>query len=61
MSPARRERAEATRDLAAQETGPGPAPSVGRTADNWLHTTHPETGLAVVFKAGELLPEWVEL
>jgi hypothetical protein len=24
-----------------------------------VHATHPETGLDVVFKAGEALPDWV--
>ncbi len=41
------------------QTGGGatnrPAP---RTARGWLHAIHPDTGQAVVFQAGELLPDW---
>jgi hypothetical protein len=34
---------------------------VGRTARTFVHATHPDTGLDVVFLPGELLPDWLEL
>lgn len=38
--------------------GPVPTGPAPRIATDWLHATHPDTGLAVVFKAGEALPDW---
>lgn len=47
-------------DRKAQERGPADH-SVGRTSRTFVHTTHPETGLDVVFLPGEMLPSWVRL
>lgn len=53
-------------DLAGVDTyglhaGPVPVPfgKPPRIAIDWIHTTHPDTGLRVVFKAGEALPDWM--
>jgi len=47
-------------DAAAQERGPHDA-HVLTVAPYLLHRVHPETGLDVVFIAGEMLPVWVEV
>jgi len=41
---------------------PDPAAArLGRTARDYVHATHPDTGLDVVFRPGELLPDWVKV
>jgi hypothetical protein len=47
-------------DAKKQEQAPAER-KVGRVARDFVHTKHAETGQAVVFLPGELLPEWVEL
>jgi hypothetical protein len=54
------EKATRRRDQSKQEQAPATV-TVGRTARTFIHATHPDTGTAVVFLPGELLPEWVEL
>ncbi|MGO4662914.1 hypothetical protein AB4Z14_13690 [Terrabacter sp. 2TAF16] len=56
----RAERAAQAMDEAAQESGRAKVRPHRFTAD-WLSATHPETGLEVVFKPGERLPDWVAL
>jgi hypothetical protein len=46
-------------DIHGLHAGPVPSGPAPRIATDWVHTTHPETGLDVVFKAGEALPDWV--
>lgn len=46
-------------DTFGLHAGPVPSGPAPRVATDWVHTTHPETGLDVVFKAGEALPDWV--
>ena len=53
----KRERDARKADAKAQEKGP-PLPKVARYARGWVHTKHPETGLDVVFKDGEMIPDW---
>ena len=55
-----REARAAQVDASAQERGPRDA-RVPKVAPHLLHRMHPETGLDVVFIAGELLPDWVEV
>jgi hypothetical protein len=55
-----REAKAARVDAARQERGPHDA-RVSHVAPHLLHRVHPETGLDVVFIAGELLPDWVEV
>lgn len=45
-------------DHAAQERAGAKAASIGRLASGMVHATHPDTGLAVVFMPGEMLPGW---
>lgn len=55
-----REQLEESVDLAAQDrpdTVPVARPRV--TARDYVHTTHPDTGLDVVFVPGETLPQWL--
>ncbi len=47
---------EANRLWVSQQTAS--AASVNSTCTDYLHTTHPETGVEVVFVPGEALPEW---
>lgn len=35
-----------------------PVSSASRVCTDYLHTTHPDTGLDVVFVPGETLPDW---
>jgi len=47
--------------VAVPESGAGLTTTGGNryaTALDYLHTTHPETGIEVVFVPGEALPEW---
>lgn len=53
----RAEAAAQAADYRHQEQGPADAPRQ-RTATTYLHCTHPETGLQVVFIPGEAIPEW---
>jgi hypothetical protein len=59
MEPTRDEREDAAADHAAQERAGSKVLSVGRLACGYVHATHPDTGLAVVFVPGEMLPSWV--
>ncbi|MDD1477068.1 hypothetical protein [Arthrobacter sp. H16F315] len=46
---------------AVPESGPGLTTTGGNryaTALDYLHATHPETGIEVVFVPGEALPDW---
>ena len=45
------------------ETGPAPASqsATATIATSLIHATHPVTRLDVVFKPGELVPDWVPL
>lgn len=54
------EERELEADRVRQERGPSNA-RVGRTARGHIHTSHPDTGLDVVFLPGELLPDWVDI
>ncbi len=47
-------------DEAAQERAASDA-RTGRVSPGFVHATHPDTGVAVVFLPGELLPSWVNL
>lgn len=38
--------------------GPVPSGPAVRVATDWVGAVHPDTGLDVVFKAGEALPDW---
>lgn len=61
MSARRSQRAEEKAydaDLAAQEAGSDRV-LPPRIARGYVHTTHPDTGLVVVFVPGEALPAWV--
>lgn len=43
--------------LAEDGTAPHPG-STTRLATDYVHTTHPDTGIEVVFVPGEALPPW---
>lgn len=52
------DREEARTVAAEQTTDVRTTPSVSRICTDYLNTTHPDTGLAVVFVPGEALPDW---
>jgi hypothetical protein len=53
------ERAE-ERDLVESVRKTTPPDTTGtRLATDYIHTTHPDTGLDVVFVPGEAVPDWV--
>ena len=47
----------AKRDASAQEKAPAGL-KAGRYSFGFVYATNPDNGLEVVFKPGELLPEW---
>lgn len=40
------------------EAGPAPEKAQPVILDDYLHTTHPDTGVDVVFVPGEAIPQW---
>ena len=56
----RREARKIEQDLRAQERGHLPT-KPPRLARDFVYATHPDTGIEVVFVAGEALPAWVPL